>query len=175
MVVSVKWASPSDEKCHLSCPVCLCRDLYWYIHADLFQFLCCDLSHINTYLISCTYADYKSHFFAVTIIKSVITHLASCSFQNFFCFFRIVIIMLYIFIIVDISLKRTISRHSLSQEHCIDDCLTVKSVAYSRDQVTVFLPVFISKVKHDSTIVRSLHIVACICLIISKSSCILWC
>ena len=70
--------------------------------------------------------------------------------------------MLCLFIIIYISLKRSISRHSLSKKYCIYNCLAVNSITDCRNKIFIFLPVIICKIKHNTTIIGSSHIVTAV-------------
>ena len=153
MVICIKRASPADEICHLSAPVNLCRNFNSNIHTDLLKLLCCNLRNIYTNLVACSYTDHEAYLFTVAVIVAVITHFASSLFQNCFCLFRIVVVMLYILIVINISLKRSVSRHSLSQKNCIDNGLSVHCIAYCRNKISVFLPVLIPEVEQNSSVV----------------------
>ena len=160
MVVCVKRASPSDQACHLSTPVHLCRNFHGTVDSGFPELLCCCLGNINTVLLAGHYADHKADFFSVTFIDTVAVFCASGCFQNLLGFFRIVIIVFYIFVIIDVSLQRTVCRHSLAQKHGINDRLTVNRIAYRRNDVSVFRPVIVCEVKQDSAVICRCHIVA---------------
>ena len=65
-----------------------------YVHTDLLELLSSNLCNIHTNLISCTYTDYKTDFFSVPVIEAILSHLTSGLFQNCFCIFRIIVIVL---------------------------------------------------------------------------------
>ena len=172
MVICIKRASPSDQTCHLSTPVHLRRDIYRTVDADFLQLLCRCLGNIDSILFSGHDADHKADFFSISLVETVISHGASCILENLFCLFRIIIIMFHILIIVDISLQWTIGRHSLPQKHCINNCLPVNTITYCRNNIFVFRPVIVAEIKHNTTIIRSCHIIAGIIICILKILCI---
>ena len=147
MVVCVKRASPSDQACHLSTPVHLCRNFHGTVDSGFPELLCCCLGNINAVLLTGHHADDKTDFFAVPLIETIAVSGASGRFQNFLCFFRIVIIMFYVFVIVNVPLQRTVCRHSLAKKHRIDNGLAVNRITDGRNDVPVFRPVIIRKVK----------------------------
>ena len=83
--------------------------------------------------------------------------------------------MLNVFIVINISLKRSVRRHTLPKQHRLNDRFPVKTVAYCRNDILIFRPVFICKVKQNSTVIGCLHIIAGIALLICKHLCILRC
>ena len=172
MVICIKRASPSDQTCHLSTPVHLRRDIYCTVDANFLQLLCRCLGDIDSILFAWHNTDHKTDLFPVSFIEAIITHGTSCILKNLFCLFRIIIIMFHILIIVDISLQWTISRHSLSQKHCINNCLPVNTITYCRNNIFIFRPVIVAKIKHNTTIIRSRHIIASIIFCILKTLCI---
>ena len=81
--------------------------------------------------------------------------------------------MLNVFIIINVTLQRPIRRHTLAKQYRLNDCIAVNSVADGRDNVSVFGPVLILEVKENSTVIRGLHIIACIAVLTCKQLCIL--
>ena len=81
--------------------------------------------------------------------------------------------MLNVFIIINVTLQRSIRRHTLAKQYRLNDCIAVNSVADGRDNVSVFGPVLILEVKENSTVIRGLHIIACIAVLTCKQLCIL--
>ena len=77
-----------------------------------------------------------------------------------FCLFRVIVVVLYVFVIVDVSLQRTVGRHALTQKHSVNDCLPVQRAADSGDDVLVFRPVVVPEVKQNPAVVAGFHIVA---------------
>ena len=67
--------------------------------------------------------------------------------------------MLYIFIVVFVALQRSVSRHALSQDHRVNDSLTVNAITDRRNQILILFPVVILEIKQDSAIIRGFHIV----------------
>ena len=147
MIVRIERASPADQTGHLSAPVHLCRNFYGTVDSGFPELLCCCLGNINAVLLTGHHADDKTDFFAVPLIETIAVSGASGRFQNFLCFFRIVIIMFYILIVINVTLQRTVCRHSLAKKYRINDRLTVNRIAYRRNDVSVFRPVIICKVK----------------------------
>ena len=175
VVIRIKRAAPSDQVCHLSAPVYLCRNLNAHIHADFLQLLGSCLRNIDTHLIACAYADHKADLLTIPVVEAVFSHRTARIFQNLFCLFRIVIVMLNVFIVINVSLKRSVRRHTLSKQHRLNDCFPVNAVAHCRNDILIFRPVFIRKVKQNSTVIGCLHIIAGIALLICKHLCILRC
>ena len=77
MVICIKRTSPSDQICHLSFPVYLCRNFHCHINTDCFQLLCCGLRNIHTNLITGTHTDYKSKLLAISVVITIILLLTS--------------------------------------------------------------------------------------------------
>ena len=172
MIICIKRASPADQAGHLSSPVHLCRNIYRTVDADFLQLLCRCLCNINSILFSGHDADHKADFFSISLVETIIVHGTSRILKNLFCLFRIIIIMFHILIIVDISLQWTIGRHSLTQKHCINNCLPVNTITYCRNNIFIFRPVIVAEIKHNTTIIRSRHIIAGIIFCILKTLCI---
>ena len=172
MIICIKRTSPADQAGHLSSPVHLCRDIYRTVDADLLQLLCRCLRNVDSILFTGHNADHKADFFSVSLVEAISVHGTSRILKNLFCLFRIIIIMFHIFVIVNISLQRTIGRHSLTQKHCINNCLPVNTITYCRYNIFVFRPVIVAEIKHNTTIIRSCHIIAGIIFCILKTLCI---
>ena len=128
--------------------------------ADLAQLLRGSLGDINAVLLASHNADDEADLRAVSLIIAVCAHGAADRFQNGLCLFRVIVVVLYVFVIVDVSLQRTVGRHALTQKHSVNDCLPVQRAADSGDDVLVFRPVVVPEVKQNPAVVAGFHIVA---------------
>ncbi len=153
VIVGVEGASPADEVCHLVLPVHPDRDIHGDVHACGPQLLRRDLCHVGAHLIAGADADSEGDFFSVPVKEAVIFSGAAGFREYLPGLFRIVGVMIYIFIIVYVSLERTVGGDAFAQENGVDDGLAVDGVTDGRDQVAVFLPVFVLEIEEDAAVI----------------------
>ena len=173
MIIRIKRTSPADQVRLLSGPVHFHRNIHSNVYADLPQLLCCCLRHVKTNLVSGTDTDDKADFFPITLIKSIFTHHTARRFQKLFRLCRVIIVMLHIFIVVYITLQRSVGRHALTQDHRVNDGLTVNSITDCRYQILIPLPIIILEIEQNTAVIGSFHIVAGKSFFIRKGFCVL--
>ena len=128
--------------------------------ADLAQLLRGSLGDINAVLLACHDADDKADFRAVSLVVAGFSHRAADGFQNGFCLFGVVVVVLDGVVVIDVALQRTVGRHALTQKHSVNDCLPVDRVADGGDDVFIFGPVVVPEVEQNPAVVAGFHIVA---------------
>ncbi len=67
--------------------------------------------------------------------------------------------MLYVFVVIDVALQRSISDNTLPQQNRIDNRLSVDRIADCRDNIFILSPVFISEIEKNPAIIRGFHLI----------------
>ena len=60
----------------------------------------------------------------------------------------------------------------IKKKLCINNCLPVNTITYCRNNIFIFRPLIVAEIKHNTTIIRSRHIIAGIIFCILKTLCI---
>ena len=130
------------------------------MNADLAQLLRSGLCDVDAILLAGHDADRERDLRAAALIVAVCAHHAARVLQKLLRLFGVIVIVLNIFVVVDVPLKRSIGGHALPEQNGVHNRLPVNGVADRGDEITVLGPVVVPEVEENAAIVARLHVVA---------------
>ena len=173
MIIGVEGGTPADDAAFLIAPVdALCRDLGPDIQTGLAQLLSGDLGHVDPDLVAGGGVDGEADALTASAPEALAVPFTACGQEGGLGLCGVKIVMLRTVVMIAVALDGAVGREALAQQDRIDDGLAVDAIADGRDQVGVFLPVFVPEIIKNAPVVGGGHVVEGQTLGIPEALCI---